>query len=107
VTPAQLVHALSLGRDKAVSIGALAERHNVPRRSVEAAVEASRREGYPICTGPEGCWLATSVQELRQQREALRNRARTILRNSMGLRRAIAAMEQVDQVPLPWAEEAA
>lgn len=62
------------GRDNAITYGELADRLNVPRRSVEKAVREMRLNGIPIVTGNDGAWVATSPQEAREAAERLRSR---------------------------------
>src|SRR5436309_11129410 len=73
------------GADKAVTIGELAEGLNMSRRTVEAAVEALRRSGAPICTGSRGVWLSQDAEELLANYRALRARALRQLANLRGL----------------------
>ena len=65
---------LNWGRDRAVTIGELAETMNLSRRAVEKAIETLRATGAPVCSGPDGIWLTTSEAELLEQYRALRRR---------------------------------
>lgn len=56
--------------------------------------------GVPVCTGNAGVWLSGDRAELRAQIEARRARARTILVGNKGLRKAIAALEKIEQPTL-------
>lgn len=81
-----------LSDTKPQPIGALAERMDVPRRTVEKCVQQLRNDGWPICSGPRGIWKATTRAELEQQYREHRERALTQLRGCRGLRKAMAAM---------------
>ena len=98
------VHLL-WGADKAVTIGELAEGLNLPRRTVEGAIEALRRSGAPICTGSRGVWLSQDPEELWEQYRRLRHRALTQLANLRGLQRTARSLSsmKVRQTTLPWA----
>jgi biotin operon repressor len=66
---------LNWGRDRAVTIGELAETMNLSRRAIEKAIETLRATGAPVCSGTDGIWLTTDAGELERQVEALRRRA--------------------------------
>lgn len=91
---------LGWGKKQAHTIGLLAQMTNLSRRETEAAVEALRMDGVPVCTGNAGVWLSGDQAELRGQIEARTSRAKTILRGNRGLKQAIAALERVEQLPL-------
>lgn len=79
-------YLLNIGRDHARTIGELAEALNLPRRSIEEAVQAARLEGVPIVSGSEGLWIASSSHEARSAALALRRRAITQLVTARALR---------------------
>jgi biotin operon repressor len=57
-----LVHVqLGRGRDRAESIGSLAERLQLTRRAVEAAVQSLRLDGIAVASGSEGIWLGDAA----------------------------------------------
>lgn len=64
---------LLIGRPR--TIGDLAESLNLPRRTIEAAVQQARLDGVPVISGSEGVWLAQSPQEARGAAARLRSRA--------------------------------
>lgn len=77
------------GRDRAVTIGSIAETAKISRRTVEKAVETLRAEGQPICSGSSGVYLSSDPAELREQYQSLRRRyirqavnARVLLRTA-------------------------
>ena len=91
MTTPGLVRHLRVGRGNAVTIDAIAEAAGVPRREVERAVQDARLAGFPVISGDRGLWVASSLQELVDQRERLRARARTQLVTARGIDKAIAA----------------
>lgn len=91
MTTSTLARHLRVGRGNAVTIEAIAEAAGVPRRDVERAVQEARLAGYPIISGDRGLWVASSLQELVDQRERLRARARNQLVTARGLDKAIQA----------------
>lgn len=96
---ADLVYvSLHVGRDAAVTLSDIAERLNLSRRAVEAAVEALRRGGTPVCSGSEGIWLTDSPDELIDQYRRLRRRALTQLRNLRAMQRTAARMRGFEQL---------
>ena len=66
---------LPAGRDRAESIGSLAERLGWPRRKVERALRELRLAGKPVCTGDagdhKGVWVTTDPDELRRSADEL------------------------------------
>lgn len=71
-------------------IGRVGVRAGLPRRRVEEAIEAIRREGQAlVCSGPEGVWLARSTQEAEANVERRRRRAITQLLTLRGERRLL------------------
>ena len=100
MTPAILYRYLSWGRDRAVTIGEIAEVANCPRRLVEKAVEALRADGAPLCSGPDGIYLSDDADELLSQYRALRRRAIGQLVNARRLRRTAEAFRKQGQMRL-------
>ena len=103
MTPARLYQLLSWGRDRAVTIGALAELAGTSRRAVELAKDALIDDGAPVASGPEGIWLSESAGELESVIESGRRRLvsqylrlRRLRRTADGLRlqRRKAAMRR-------------
>ena len=86
-------YLLNIGRDHARTIGELAEALNVPRRTIEEAVQSARLDGVPIVSGSEGLWLAQTPQEAHEAALALRRRAIHQLVTARALRRAGDAMQ--------------
>jgi len=98
---------LNRGRDAAVTIGQLQERLGVSRRIVERSIESLRRDGVPICSGPDGIWLTTDAAELRAQYRALRARYIRQAINARALLRTARRFERVQQTTLfepTWAD---
>lgn len=77
---------LPLGRDHAITYGELAERLNIPRRSVEEAIRQMRLSGYPIITGSEGVWLSDDADEVFAAAQALSRRLVTQYRTVRAIR---------------------
>jgi biotin operon repressor len=96
---------LNWERDRARTIGDLAEDMNVSRRQIEKAVETLRQSGAPICSGSEGIWLTQSGVELMAQYRALRRRALHQLSNLRSLQRTARAMAGTRQETL-WGDAA-
>lgn len=99
-TPADVL-ALHLNFALSVTIGELAEQLRWPRRMVEQAITDLRLQGRPVCTGPDGVWLARSAKEMEQQYQALRRRyisqaltARAVRATARRMRDAEAKVEQ-------------
>lgn len=92
--PDLLLVNLSYGRDRARTLGELAESMGAPRRELEKAVEALRRAGKPICSGPDGIWLTDSPAELRDQYRRLRRRYITQAVGARELLRTAARLER-------------
>ena len=93
------------GREKAVTIGQLAEGLLMPRRSVEAAIEELRRSGAPIVTGRTGVWLTQDPKELMDSYRRLRSRALHQLANLRAMQRTARAMAGTRQETL-WGDAA-
>lgn len=91
---------LGWGRDRARTIGALAEGMGVSRRVVEKGVEELRASGRPICSGSDGIWLTTSEAELVEQYRALRRRYIRQAVNARHLLRTAKRYAKVQQTTL-------
>lgn len=92
---------LGWGRDRARTLGELAEAMGAPRRALEAAVEQLRKDGVPIVSGPRGIHLTQDPAELRAAYRALRRRyvtqaigARELLRTADRMERHAARVVQ-------------
>ena len=83
---------LPAGRDRAESIGHIAERLDWPRRVVEQAITDLRLAGKPICSGSEGVWVSSSPREVADQAHRLRERAIHQLLTARALRRTAERM---------------
>lgn len=73
----------------------VALRSGLPRRRVEEAIEAIRKGGLaPVCSGPEGVWIARDVREYEANVDARRRRfitqALTVRAERRLLRRLLA-----------------
>lgn len=95
---------LVYGRDRARTIGDIAEQLGTSRRTIEAAVETLRREGAPICTGSDGVYLSTDARELREHAERLRSRAIHVLLGARALRTTARRFEKHQQTMIEWSE---
>lgn len=72
------------------TLATVARRAGLPRRRVEEAIEAIRRDGIAlVCSGPDGVWLAGSLDEAQANVEARRRRAITQLLTVRGERRLL------------------
>lgn len=99
---------LPRGRDAAVSIGALAERLKLARRTVEQSCQSIAADGiWPLVAGNEGVWIATSSVEVDAYLASLRHRALEILRRYAAVKEAGRRMEGTQQLPLFKEGEAA
>ena len=98
--PTLVATHLFWGRDRAVTIGQIAEDMDASRRSVEQAIEQLRLEGRPICTGSPGVWLSTDSRELYEHAERLRSRAIHVLLGARALRRTARGHERVQQTTI-------
>jgi biotin operon repressor len=98
--PSLVYTRLWWGRDRAVTIGSLAEVMEVSRRTVEKAVEELRRTGAPVCTGSDGVWLSNDADELEAQVEALRRRAIHQMVGARALRRTARGYRKQQQLRL-------
>jgi thiamine pyrophosphate-dependent acetolactate synthase large subunit-like protein len=83
---------LMYGRDRARTLSALAEQMRVSRRVIEAAVEAARREGAPICSDGSGLWLAQTAEEVRECADRLNRRLVTQYRTVRAMRQTAQRM---------------
>jgi len=100
VSTARLYTLLFWGRDRAATIGAIAESAGCARREVEKAAELLRADGAPLCSGAEGLWLSDSPEELLAQVDALRRRAIHQLVNARALRRTARSFARQQQLAL-------
>jgi hypothetical protein len=94
---------LGYGRDRARTLGDLAEAMGTSRRCVEKAIETLRLEGVEVCTGSDGAWLSRDPLELRRHAGALRSRAARIFAGANALEATAARHERAAQTELPWA----
>lgn len=95
---------LNRGRDRAESIGAIAERHGLSRRAVEKELERLVQV-LPIVACPTGVYVATSPQEARQYASSLKGRIVAVQARISALERWADGVE-VEQTRLPWSEAA-
>jgi Mn-dependent DtxR family transcriptional regulator len=82
------------------TIGELAEDLAVPRRMVEASIEALRRRGAPIVTGSRGVWLTQDADELMASYRRLRHRAIHQLANLRAMQRTARNLRGYEQLRL-------
>lgn len=76
-------------------------RADLPRRRVEEAIEAIRKGGFaPVCSGPDGVWIARSVAEYEANVEARRRRALGQLLTVRGERRLVRRLATPGQARL-------
>ena len=97
-----LVHVnLGRGRDNAEPIGLLAEHLHLSRREVEAAVQALRLAGIPVCSGNDGIWLG-DVEDVAATYRQLRGRVEAQNRTCWAMRATLRRLRagQVHQLPL-------
>jgi len=95
---------LAFGERNAVTQAHLATATGLPLRRVQAALEGAKRMGQPIITGSPGVWLSSDAAELRDAYRRDRNRAIRQMVNNRGRLKAIAALEQYQQ--LSWMDAA-
>lgn len=69
-----MIQHLNNSRAAARTLGELAETLNVPRRSIEIAVQQARLAGVPVVSGPQGLWVSNDADEVLRAAEALRTR---------------------------------
>jgi biotin operon repressor len=103
MTEQRVLAALQHGRWQ--TIGDLAVVLRVPRRDVEAAVEALRLGGAPVIAGGEGVKLTTNAAELEAYIQGRRLRTAAIHRGTMALRSTLRRMKYGSQEPL-WRDVA-
>lgn len=83
------------------TIADLARACGLPRRRVEEAIEAVRTDGVAlVCSGPEGVWLARSLEEAEANIEARRRRAVRQMLTCRGERRLLRRLEDPDRLTL-------
>jgi len=81
-------------------IGFLAESLGVPRRSIEAAIEALRLAGHPIIGGDTGVRLSDSASEVREYAQDRRRRLVSVHRGTRALLATARRMEGVRELRL-------
>lgn len=91
-----LYNRLGVGRDNAFPLGWYAERLGVGRRELEQAVQQLRLDGYPVCSGPDGIWLADNAVDVADTLQHLRSRMRNQYATYLALRRTLRRMRTVD-----------
>ena len=99
----RVLAALQHGRWQ--TLGDLAAILRVPRRDVEAAVEALRLHGAPVIAGGEGVKLTTSDAELDHYIQGRRMRTAAIHRGTRALRSTLRRMRYGSQETL-WSDVA-
>ncbi len=73
--PEKIALVLGALRQEPATIEDLARITHLRRRRVEEALEAIRRGGLvPVCSGPEGVWVARTVTEYEANVDARRRR---------------------------------
>ena len=77
----------------------------LPRRTCEEAVQALRHNGVPICSGPEGVWIARSADELKASNERLRHRLKSQYATLRAQQNAERLLRGIDQLTLPTGTE--
>lgn len=97
-TEQRVLAALQHGRWQ--TLGDLASVLRVPRRDVEAAVEALRLHGAPVIAGGEGVKLTASDMELAAYIQGRRLRTAAIHRGTMALRSTLRRMKHDEQKTL-------
>lgn len=87
--------------ERPATLPTIALRAGLPRRRVEEAIEAIRKGGLaPICSGPEGVWIARSVEEYEANVDARRRRAVMQLLTVRGERRLVRRLATPGQATL-------
>jgi len=81
------------------SIGELAESLNLPRRTVEQAIEQARADGLPVCSDGRGVWLGDAV-DVERTLASLRGRLISQYQTYLALRRTLRAMRAGQQMEL-------
>lgn len=102
LSAADLVYVwLNRGRDNAEPIGRLAEKLNLPRRTVEEAIQQLRVRGIPVASGREGVWIG-DYRDLAETYASLRTRMRSQAVTAAGIRRTMRQMRShpYQQIPL-------
>ena len=109
--PSAVLANLRRGKDGARSLSELAEGMNVPRRTLEKAVQELRRRGHPVASGREGVWIAENYRDLDATFQSLRHRvveqSRTAWKVRATMRRLRTAEEVGEQEVMFWPEAAA
>ena len=87
--------------ERPATIRSVALRAGLPRRRVEEAIEAIRKAGAaPVCSGPEGVWIARSVREYEENVDARRRRALGQLVTVRGERRLLRRLATPGQATI-------
>ena len=87
--------------ERPATIRSVALRAGLPRRRVEEAIEAIRKAGAaPVCSGPEGVWIARSVREYEGNVDARRRRALGQLVTVRGERRLLRRLATPGQATI-------
>jgi 2-oxoglutarate dehydrogenase complex dehydrogenase (E1) component-like enzyme len=98
---------LPRGRDKAITIGRLAQLVRAPHREVEQALQDLADSGlHPLCAStqrPMGVWLGTRA-DVHDYLERHDSRIRSMLRRRHGLRRWLVTSEP-PPIPVQVQEE--
>jgi biotin operon repressor len=112
MTDPELVLATLQASNAPRTIADLEQATGIPRREVEAALQALRLAGEPIGSGSRGVWLVRTAQEAREMAQRLRERAETQLATAGALAATadeMAAAEMGrpvfgrDRLARPWA----
>lgn len=94
---------LPRGKDRAVSIGLLAESYGLSRRRVERDLEELVLSGLPIVACSAGVYVSDSPSEVRAYTDSLYGRISAVQGRISALRRAADAMEDEGQTTLGFA----
>ena len=97
--PARVYGRLYLGADRAVTLGALAEKMGTSRRVVERALQELREQGAPVCSDGSGVWLGDRA-DLDATLASLRRRLVSQYGTFLALRRTRRAMGDYQQTEL-------
>ena len=95
-----LLHFVPRGRDKAKSIGEIAESARISRRKAEKTLESLVLSGIPIVACEAGVYVATSAAEARAYADSLRGRISAVQGRISALERWAEREEQQGQATL-------
>ena len=70
-----LIKALPIGRENAIHQKDIANLMGVKPNRVKILIQYARKEGYRICSGSEGYWIAKDDQEMQFFIRSMRNQA--------------------------------